>query len=123
MSNPNGKQRQPHPEPAYIPTKYLMCRNAHHHQFMAKRVRVVEWEEGDAYQGDWKCRGCGLPKREWIDPNTGERLRTPAYGYSLVPGYLFKTQVDDRKAFNLEIRKETYWRLATGGQAKKRGKS
>lgn len=118
MSKPEKQKR--HPEPAYIPTKYLLCRNAHSHQFVPKVVQVVAWDDNGtkAYEGDFKCRLCGLPKTEWVNPDTGEFLGR-VYGYSRVPGYLLSGAVADRKAFNMEVRKETFWRLATGGQAKK----
>jgi hypothetical protein len=110
-----------HPEPAYIPTEYLMCRNDHHHQWEAKVVLVVEYTGiGDVYEGEFICRRCKLPKTEWVDPTTGERLRAPAYGYSAIKGYLFDAPIEDRKAFNREVRKEVFWRLAYDGKPKKK---
>ena len=115
-------QKKRHPEAAYIPTNFLLCRNAHHHQFEAKAVYVeVDEDDQEFYRGEFLCRVCGLPKTEWVNPETGERLGTPAYGYSALPGYLFDAPVEDRKAFNLEIRKEMFWRWAYNGKAKKRG--
>jgi hypothetical protein len=113
--------KSPVPEPAYIPTAYLLCRNQRHQW---EPVAVVVSSQGNgtkAYEGTFRCRRCKMPKVEVVDPDTGERITATRYEYP--KGYLLHG-ITDRKTWNSEVRQEAFWRLAYNqGPKKRKGKT
>jgi hypothetical protein len=112
--------KSPVPEPAYIPTAYLLCRNQRH-QWEPVAVIVTEREDEKVYEGEFRCRRCKMPKVEVVNPDTGERVAATKYVYP--QGYLLHG-IADRKQWNSEVRQEAFWRLAYDeGPKTRKGKS